>query len=95
MTELTTCARCGNHVDDDRVEGSRFWERGDGLRGTSQVVLVLHADCYDRLTDDERKTLLSAAGDDQPHAIHADCYEHLSEAERASLLHTKVAESGS
>ena len=52
------CAVCGEHVRGGRgLEAFAAWESGDGDLVGREVVAVVHAECYMRLSLDERDAL--------------------------------------
>ena len=57
---ITTCAVCGGPVDPSRIQGFTGWEGPDGEMGR-EVTVVVHKECYMRLSPDERDALLESA----------------------------------
>jgi hypothetical protein len=61
---ITTCAICGEHVGRSRIQGFTGWEGPEGEVVGREVTVVVHNECYMRLSPDERKALLEQASDD-------------------------------
>ena len=58
---ITTCAICGEHVGRSRIEGFTGWKGPEGQVEGREVVVVVHKECYMRLSPDERNALLEQA----------------------------------
>jgi hypothetical protein len=60
-----TCASCGEHVGRSRIQGFTGWEGPEGQVEDREVLVVVHKECYMRLSPDERKALLEKADERQ------------------------------
>jgi hypothetical protein len=56
-----TCAICGEHVGRSRVEGFTGWANAEDEIVLREVLVVVHKECYMRVSPDERKALLEEA----------------------------------